>query len=46
MTAYITPTATGIPKCYALISTDREDAMREALLLGRALFKTFTYIVH
>jgi hypothetical protein len=46
MTAYITPARTGIPRAYALISTDRLDAYQEAWLLGRALFgRGFTYSV-
>lgn len=46
MTAYITP-RDGIARRFALISLDRDDAMTEAILLGRALFGAlqFTFCV-
>lgn len=45
MIAYITP-KDGITRRFALISFDRKDALREARLLGIALFRSmFTYSV-
>lgn len=45
MIAYITPRG-GIARRFALIAFDREDALREARLLGAALFgRGFTYCV-
>ena len=43
-TAHITP-ANGVTRRFALIATDRADALREALLLAGALFgrRGFTY---
>ena len=44
-TAHITP-LDGIPRRYALIAMDREDALSEARLLGLAKFKAgFSYCV-
>jgi len=45
MIAYITP-RDGVPRCFALISFDRADALIEAGLLAAAKFKSgFTYLV-
>ena len=45
MTAYFVP-ADGIVRRFALISMDRDDARREAMLLGRAMFRGgFTFAV-
>ena len=42
--AYITPND-GIPRRFALISFDVEDAQREAQLLGKSMFQSFTFSV-
>jgi hypothetical protein len=45
--AHLTPTGDGIPRRFALLSTDMDDAREEARLLGLALFpgRPFTYSV-
>jgi hypothetical protein len=45
-TAYLTPD-NGVPRRFALLSTDKDDAREEARLLGLALFpgRRFTYSV-
>ena len=44
-TAHITP-RDGVARAIALIALDLNDARREAMLLGRALFRSgFTYCV-
>ena len=44
--AHLTP-ADGVPRRFALLSTDADDAREEARLLGLALFpgRAFTYSV-
>ena len=42
--AFITP-VDGIPRRFALLAFEMSDARREALLLGKSMFRSFSYSV-